>query len=157
MKQQVSLFVTLLFVWIIFSGWFGLFFIVSGIFSALIVLALTKRMQLLPKRFPPLYIHPRMLRYYIWLLKEIVLSAKDVSVRVWKGGATISPVLGWVKNTQHSDAGKTVFANSITLTPGTVTASVEGKYVRVHALSRDGFESLATGAMDKNVTRAVEG
>jgi multicomponent Na+:H+ antiporter subunit E len=45
------------------------------------------------------------------------------------------------------------YANSITLTPGTITVALDGHELTVHALTRDGALDLETGAMDRRVTR----
>ena len=57
---------------------------------------------------------------------------------------------------QKSQLGQVVYANSITLTPGTVSMTLENNQVRVHALTEDIAEDLQTGTMDRRVT-ALEG
>ncbi len=52
--------------------------------------------------------------------------------------------------------GRVVYANSITLTPGTVTVDMVGDLLEVHALTREAATDLAGGSMDRRVTR-VEG
>ncbi|NDF13017.1 MAG: hypothetical protein EB060_09430 [Proteobacteria bacterium] len=157
MNRRIGLFGALFLIWILYSGLFATFFILGGIVSAAVVVWLTERMGIMPKHSPLTYIRPQALRYYLWLLKEMVLSAKDVSFRVWGGCKNISPTLGWMALSQRSEGAKTVLANSITLTPGTVTTGLQGKQVQVHAISKEGFASLAEGAMDRNVTKATEG
>ena len=56
---------------------------------------------------------------------------------------------------QTSDLGKVIYANSITLTPGTISVDVAGGYITVHALSREGADSLEAGEMDRRVTKVV--
>ena len=68
----------------------------------------------------------------------------------------IDPVLETVPSSQTSDLGKVIFANSITLTPGTLTTSVTTDGIEVHALTRQGMDELKTGDMDRRVS-AVEG
>jgi len=50
-----------------------------------------------------------------------------------------------------------IYANSITLTPGTVTLDLEEGHVTVHALTREGAQALASGEMDGRVTALEEG
>jgi multicomponent Na+:H+ antiporter subunit E len=65
----------------------------------------------------------------------------------------ISPTLVRVKASQKSAVGVVTYANSITLTPGTVTVEIaQGEFV-VHALTREGADSLQEGEMDRRVTR----
>ena len=68
----------------------------------------------------------------------------------------MSPRLIVVECTQRSDLGRVVFANSITLTPGTLTLDVRDGRVLVHALTAETAEGLQTGEMDRKVT-ALEG
>ena len=62
-----------------------------------------------------------------------------------------------VRSTQPTDLGRVIFANSITLTPGTVSVDVGEGEILVHALSRDGADDLAAGEMDRRVTRMAGG
>jgi multicomponent Na+:H+ antiporter subunit E len=61
-----------------------------------------------------------------------------------------------VKASQKTDLGMVIYANSITLTPGTVTIDLQGNRLKVHALTRDTAASLLKGEMDRRVSR-VEG
>jgi multicomponent Na+:H+ antiporter subunit E len=58
-----------------------------------------------------------------------------------------------VKATQRSGAAIATYANSITLTPGTLTVGLQGNDLVVHALTRDGALDLEAGHMDRRVTR----
>ncbi len=53
--------------------------------------------------------------------------------------------------TQGSDLGQTIFANSITLTPGTISVEVSegGRAIWVHAITREGAEGFADDPMDR--------
>jgi multicomponent Na+:H+ antiporter subunit E len=85
---------------------------------------------------------------------EIVKSSFDVARRVLSPSMPISPTVFEVDTSQHTMVGRVVYANSITLTPGTVTLDVQGDRLRVHALSRDTIDYLLSGEMDRRVTRA---
>jgi multicomponent Na+:H+ antiporter subunit E len=58
-----------------------------------------------------------------------------------------------VKTSQRRDAGRVIYANCITLTPGTVSIDVTGDEIVVHALTREAARDLASGEMDRRVTR----
>lgn len=94
--------------------------------------------------------------YCLWLLKEIVMSAWAVSRIAWRKHIILQHGLEPIKTIQTSDVGTLVYANSITLTPGTVTLSVEGKNLLVHALDHDFMTGLQTGEMDKRVKKIVK-
>ena len=95
------------------------------------------------------------LRYLGWLTLEVIRSNLDVSRRVLSPRLPISPTLVWVPASQKTELGRVIFANSITLTPGTVSIDVQENEIEVHALSREGAEALLEGEMDRRV-RAME-
>ncbi len=94
--------------------------------------------------------------YCLWLLKEIVMSAWAVSRIAWRKHIILQSSLEPIKTIQDSDVGIVVYANSITLTPGTVTLSVEGKNLLVHALDDNFMTGLQTGEMDKRVKKIIK-
>jgi multicomponent Na+:H+ antiporter subunit E len=77
----------------------------------------------------------------------------DVARRILDPKLPISPRLIKVKATQKRDLGRVIYANSITLTPGTVSVKMDGDEITVHALTREAAEGVETGAMDAKVTR----
>lgn len=64
----------------------------------------------------------------------------------------ISPVVIALRSSQSSDLARVIFANSITLTPGTVAIDVDGDITEVHALTDETARSLLEGTMDGKVT-----
>ena len=91
--------------------------------------------------------------YAPWLAWAIVKANMDVTRRILSPSMPISPTLVEVPATQHNQLGQVIFANSITLTPGTVSVDVEDGIITVHALTREAADELATGEMDRRVTR----
>lgn len=97
----------------------------------------------------------RLPRYLVWLFGAIVRSNIDVVRRIWQPHVyPISPVIGRLPVSQATRLGKTIYANSITLTPGTVAIEVSDDEVLVHALTEEAFADLAGGDMDRRVTWA---
>ncbi len=80
----------------------------------------------------------------------------DVMRRVLSPELPIDPVVKWLPASQTTDLGRVIYANSITLTPGTVSTNVEDGRIEVHALSREGMTALEEGDMDARV-QGVEG
>jgi len=80
----------------------------------------------------------------------------NVTLRILKPGLPISPTLVKVRPSQKTDLGRVIYANSITLTPGTVSVEMDEDTIVVHAISREGTEELKDGDMDRRVT-AMEG
>lgn len=151
--RLVSTVVVLFCFWLLLSGIYTAFLVAAGLACALAVVVFAQRMDVIDHEGHPVHLAPRaLLRYWPWLLKEIVKSAWEVSLIILQPRLPISPTLVRVKSTQKTDLGRTVFANSITLTPGTVSVEVGDGEILVHALTRSGADSLAAGDMDGRVT-----
>ena len=71
-------------------------------------------------------------------------------------GGRSAPTVVRVKAGQRSDLGRVIFANSITLTPGTVSLWLGEDTIEVHALTEAGAEALSGGEMNRRVS-AIEG
>ena len=139
--------------WLLLSGFYTPFLIGAGFACAVAVAVFARRMDVIDHEGHPVHLAPRaLLGYWPWLLKEIVKSAWEVSKIILHPRLPVSPTLVRVKSTQKTDLGRTVFANSITLTPGTISVEVDADEFLVHALTRSGADSLAEGDMDRRVT-----
>ncbi len=91
----------------------------------------------------------RWVPYVPWLLVEIVKSNAHVVARILSPNPGLQPQLVRVKGAQKTDIGRAVYANSITLTPGTITLDIrEGEFL-VHALTDATAEGLREGTMDR--------
>ena len=97
------------------------------------------------------------LKYWLWLTREVVISAVDVSKRVLDPKLPISPRAITLPLSQRTDIGRVTYANSITLTPGTVSIDLGEDFVRVHALTSEGAQALIEGEMDRRVTALERG
>jgi multicomponent Na+:H+ antiporter subunit E len=91
------------------------------------------------------------LNYLAWLGKEITKANIDVAKIILDPALPISPVMVRVPATQTTDVGKVIYANSITLTPGTVSVEVMDDEILVHAITSEAAEGLADGDMDSRV------
>ncbi len=94
--------------------------------------------------------------YLCWLAKEVVLSNIDVARRILHPKLPISPTMFYVKASQKTPGGQVIYANSITLTPGTITVRLRDGYLIVHSISREAADAVKEGTMDRKVT-AIEG
>jgi len=94
--------------------------------------------------------------YTIWLLKEIFMSSIAVVRITCRKNLRIQPILEPIKSIQNTDIGLVTYANSITLTPGTVTLSIEGNNLLVHALDLQFMNDLQEGEMDKRVKQIIK-
>tara|TARA_R110001583_G_scaffold6598_11_gene33430 strand:- start:436 stop:909 length:474 start_codon:yes stop_codon:yes gene_type:complete len=150
--HTISLFLTLAAFWLLNSGHNTMLILALGLASIILVLAIVRQMDVVDQESQPLYLTRRIFTYYIWLIKEIIQANIIVVKHIWLGNKSISPTLGRIKISQKTDMGKVIYANSITLTPGTVTIDLIDDEVIVHALLQKDIESLLAGEMDRRVS-----
>lgn len=152
--RSVSLFATLCVFWAVLSGQFhNLFLMTSGGVCCLGVTLFARRMGIVDDEGHPIEWLRRFPGYAAWLLWQILLSNIDVARRVWSPGSTIAPRMVEVPYSTKSVVGTVTYANSITLTPGTVTMSVGKDTMLVHALTQESAEGLLTGEMHERVLK----
>ena len=156
MKHSVSLFVALFSIWLLWSGHYTSLLLTLGLFSCLLVLLAVRRMVTIDHEAAPVEISLRTLVYLPWLGWQIVKSNLDVARRIVQPRMPIRPHVLKVRAGQRSDLGRVVYANSITLTPGTVTIGVEGDEFTIHALTDEAGAGVTAGDMNDRVC-AVEG
>jgi multicomponent Na+:H+ antiporter subunit E len=149
----IGLFVILLLLWLLSSGHYTTLIISFGVFSCALVLVLSLKMEIVDSEGVPIHLFWRGLVYAPWLLWQIFLSNVDVAKRILSRKVAISPQLIEVKTSQKTDLGRVIYANSITLTPGTVSIQVHDDRILVHAIAREVADDLQQGEMDRRVTR----
>ena len=139
--------------WILWSGKFDAFHLSLGAISCAIVTFMSHDLFLERKKLSPRIIVEfiRFIKYIPWLSYQIVLSNIHVASLVLNPGMPIDPKIIRYKTKLKSDIALATFANSITLTPGTITAEIsDGEYI-VHALSKKVADDLMTGEMEDKV------
>ena len=136
MRSLFVSFVLLSLTWLLLSGVYKGLIIALGLLSVLLTIYFVRRMD----RVDGYAIHFsinifKFLGYFFWLLLEIAKSNIEVVKAIIKGNNHINKQMIFVSTSQRSDLGKVIFANSITLTPGTISLSLENNKVCVHALN----------------------
>jgi multicomponent Na+:H+ antiporter subunit E len=152
--QSVSLFAFLYLFWLLLSGFFTAFLMSAGVGSALAVLWFARRMDVVDAEGHPIHMGRQVLVYWPWLGKEIVKAAWDVSRIIVDPRLPISPTLVRFRPGQRSAVALVVHANSITLTPGTITIEAGRDEFLVHGLTRAGALAVVDSEMDRRVTAA---
>ena len=154
MIRILSLAAVLFVFWLLLSGHFTPFLVISGAVCALLIAWLGSVLGYGDEEGIPIELVPRGVFYWPWLVKEAARSALEVAAIVVNPDLPISPRLIRVKTSQKTLVGITIYANSITLTPGTITVEVNrhDNELLVHALTRAGADGLAKGEMDRRVT-----
>jgi len=158
MKAKLATFVIMLSFWIILSGMFDAFHLTLGVISCLLVAHFSGKML-----FEGLKVEVRvkqifgMLAYGPWLLWAIVLSSLEVTYIVLHPRMLekMDPQLIRFKTKLKSNFARVTFAQSITLTPGTITVSVQDDEMTVYALTQNAANSLP-GEMERRIARALE-
>lgn len=155
--RVAALVATLFIFWLLLSGIYTPFLVLSGLAAAIAVAALAWRMEVADREGHPIHLTLGALAYWPWLVKEIVKSGWQVARIILAPGLPISPTLARFKPSQTSVVGLVTHANSITLTPGTLTVEADREAFLVHALTREGAHGLAGSEMDRRVTRMEGG
>ncbi len=151
--RHASLGLMLFAFWLALSGHYTPFLIAVGVVCALACVAVARRMDTGDAEGHPTHLLGGAITYFPWLVLEIVKSAWTVSKIIMNPRLPISPTMTVVDASQKTSVGIATYANSITLTPGTITTHVRGKRLTVHALIRGGALDLEGGAMDARVTK----
>ncbi len=154
--QAASLALVLFVTWLLLSGVYDSWLLLGlGVASVLVVVLISWRMGILDPEGQPTHLGARALRYWPWLLWEIAKANIDVARRTLSPGPGISPTLVRVPTRLNSDLGRVIYANSITLTPGTISVDVDQDSILVHALSREGASDVESGEMERRVASFV--
>jgi len=145
--------------WLLLSGHTSPWLLASGALCAVAVTLFGLRMGYADAEGHPIGLVPRGFAYWPWLAKEIVMSALNVSRLILDPKLSISPTLIRTRVSQKTPTGQVIYANSITLTPGTISVELHSrdKEILVHAISSDAAEGLAAGEMDRRVTWFEQG
>ena len=154
--RYVSLTAFLFTFWVALSGHYTPVLVTAGLASSALCVLAAVRMRVADGEGHPIELFRGALTYYPWLIREIAKSAWSVTKIILHPGLPISPTMTIVRASQKTAAGVATYANSITLTPGTVTVGVNGSDLTVHALVREGTLDLEGGGMDRRV-RQFEG
>ena len=152
MRHTIFLSLSLTAFWLLMSGHYNALILALGAASIAFTLFIAHRMDVVDHEAQPLHFTLKFPSYHLWLIKEIIASNITVVKHVWLGNSTISPSMTTITASQKTDVGKVIYANSITLTPGTVTVNLDGDQFMVHALLKESIEDLQSGEMDRRVT-----
>lgn len=144
--------VTLFGYWLVLSGHYDTWLVVSGGVLSVAVVAFCMFKGITDEEGFPIEKLPRALAYWPWLGWQMVLSAWNVTKLILDPKLPISPTMVKVDVLQKSAVGIATYANSITLTPGTVTIQIDDGELLVHALAEEVGNDLAGGEMDRRVT-----
>ena len=137
--------------WVVLSGHFTPLLLSFGALSCLFVIYMAWRGDVLIGDIKPEQFFLKVRFYWIWLALEILKSNISTGKAIWTNN--FEPEIFEVKASQKSENGLANYANSITLTPGTVTVLIKGNIFLVHALTAEMGKDVRSGVMDKKITK----
>ena len=139
--------------WLLMSGLYKPLILIFGVLSVLLTIFILNRMNKVDEHKLGYDIGVfATLKYLVWLMVEIAKSNWAVTKIIVSGKMPQSQKMFEVPVTQKSEIAQVVFANSITLTPGTITVESEDDNFIVHALNFDEGDMAALADMDARVT-----
>lgn len=158
MLHTLSLGAALTVLWLLLSGIFTPILLGLGLASIVVTLWLAHRMDVIDQEGHPIHLAPHaLLFYWPWLAWQIAKSNWDMAKVILSPKMPIHPHVFVTKATQRTETGRTTYANSITLTPGTVTLSTspDGDF-EIHVITDAARRDVETLEMDRHCT-ALEG
>lgn len=142
--------------WLIWSGMFDSFHVSLGVISCGIVTFMSHDLFFGSGKFHFGHVTEfiRFVLYIPWLLYQIILSNIHVAYLVLHPKMLIEPSMITFETILKKDISIVTFANSITLTPGTITIDIkDGKYFVIHCISRKVADDLLSGEMERKIAR----
>ena len=153
--KSITLFIILFGFWLLMSGYYTPLILSLGVISCILCVYLTIKGKFLDDETLPIYFFPRLIQYTLWLIKEILKS--NITTAKVILSKSEEPELFSVKASQKTNEGKVTYANSITLTPGTVTTKIKNDIFEIHALTKEFGDDVRSSEMDKMVTWLEKG
>ena len=145
-------------IWVLLSGKFEIKFLLIGLFSSLLVsficlpLLLIRNTETGKTYFLFQVNYLKLIPYCVWVLKEIFKSTIDVSREILKPHIDYVPRMVYFSMPFENPMAYVVLANSIILTPGTITIDVmDGGVFEVHAINKTAADDMLSGNMAKKV------
>jgi len=150
--RYILLGVSLFVFWLILSGHFEPLLLSFGVFSCALVTYVAWRMDRVDRFAFVVPLSFRFFGYLAWLVKEIAVANVNVARIILNPRLPISPIMVPFKASQKSDLGRMIYANSITLTPGTITTGTDGPIFRIHALTWHDVDGREEDEMDRRIS-----
>jgi multicomponent Na+:H+ antiporter subunit E len=151
--RYLSLAAILFAFWLALSGHYTPMLVTAGLGCSVLCVLAAVRMRAADAEGHPVELFGRAFTYFPWLIVEIAKSGWAVTKVILHPSLPVSPTMTVVTATQRTRVGVATYANSITLTPGTITVGVDGNELTVHALVREGAIDLENGGMDHRVSQ----
>ncbi len=157
MKAKIATFIIMLTFWVIMSGMFDSFHFSLGVICCLLIAYFSSDLLFPEKGNPWLKEIVGMVCYFPWLIGQILIANFQVTYIILHPRMLdkIDPHLFRFKSKLKRPLAKVAMAQSITLTPGTITVNIHDDEFTIYALTSAAAESLP-GDMEKRVAQALE-
>lgn len=139
--------------WILLSGHYTALLLGLGAASVLLVVWFLRRMDRIDEEASFMRLSPGLFGYLGWLMWAVVKANIDVVKRIWAPNLPISPTWTRLETEINTPRKKTLYANSITLTPGTLTTNARRDHLWVHCLTKDNADELRQGEMEGRIRK----
>ncbi len=150
-RRVLVLLTVLVAAWLLWSGLYKPLLLFLGALSCLLTFMLVRRIDYFDDELYALRLSLGLLRYWLWLIGQIIRSSLDVSRIVLHPKLPISPRVVEIKSEAEHPFYVVTLGNSITLTPGTLSIDVHEGVIKVHALTEAGARDLEAGEMNRRV------
>ncbi len=154
MLTKITFLISLALFWLVIAGYDGIIhYPILSFISVISIFAASGYYNIIPKK----YYNPfRLLAYIFWLIREIITSSLNVASIIWNPSAKIKPIIAELETDfPHSSPEIALFANSITLTPGTYTIDIKDSKLIVHSLTTTNLRDLKSGMMQKEIKKML--
>ena len=142
--------------WLLLSGFYDNSLLLGfGVISCVVCVYIAARMEVVDHESVPLQLKLGIVGYLFWLTAEIGKANWAITKVILSPRMKLQQRMINIPASQKTDVGRVTFANSITLTPGTITVETEKNGFLVHALTNDAADFAALADMGERVT-AVE-
>ncbi len=146
--------ITLSIFWLLLAGVYSPLVLSLGFVSISLTVFLIYRMNIVTYHTVPLHLSWNIPLYWYWLIKEIIKSNISVIKLIWTPKLSLQPTLLSKKTYLKTDLARVIYANSITLTPGSITISLnENGKLEIHTLMRETAEDLKNSSMENVIAK----
>ena len=153
MNRAPWLWAILFALWLVLSWHFTTLFLFFGVVTCSIAVFVVTRMGILDGESLPLHLAWRAATYVPWLVWEILKSNVRVARIILSPRIRVDPSIVHFRASQRTDLGRFIYANSITLTPGTVTTGIVGDDFEVHAIVQEEIDGSEENIMNRRVAQ----
>ncbi|MQA03947.1 MAG: cation transporter [Streptosporangiales bacterium] len=155
MRWVIGLAAPLVAFWLLLSGHYTVLLLTLGVVSIVLTVWVVSRMERAEVHIP-VRMALRLPLYCLWLGGQILLSALKVLGQVWSPRLAPKPRVDVTPVDGIPELSQAIYANSITLTPGTLSLEVDDRGIEVHALRSTDLDDLQAGSMLRRV-KPLEG